>query len=90
MVYLVVAGSKGLLRSARGTALFMVSFLWSVIFASCIISSAQALDLREKENPIRRIVTLLQEMQKEIEAEGEKEEDAFEKFMCYCPHNFNG
>merc|ERR1719253_1638308 len=35
-------------------------------------------------NPIRKVVTLLQDMQKEIEAEGEKEEEAFDKFMCYC------
>ena len=32
----------------------------------------------------RRQVKLLQDMQKEIEPEGEKEEEAFEKFMCYC------
>merc|ERR1719160_814304 len=54
------------------------------------MSSAEAFGLREKENPIRRIVTLLQDMQKEIEAEGEKEEEAFEKFMCYCDGNTDG
>merc|ERR1740130_1287867 len=37
-----------------------------------------------KVNPIRRVVTMLQNMQKKIEAEGEKEEAMFEKFMCYC------
>ena len=63
----------------------MMTLLWSLLFAS-YISSAEAFGIREKENPIRRIVTLLQEMQKEIETEGEKEEEAFEKFMCYCPH----
>jgi len=42
------------------------------------------------ENPIRRIVSLLQNMQKEIEAEGEKEEEAFDKFMCYCDGNTDG
>merc|ERR1719169_43594 len=35
-------------------------------------------------NPIRRVVTMLQNMQKKVEAEGEKEEKLFEKFMCYC------
>ena len=55
----------------------------SLLLASCW-SSVGALSLRESENPIRRIVTLLQDMQKEIEAEGEKEEKAFNKFMCYC------
>jgi hypothetical protein len=38
-------------------------------------------------NPIRKVVTLLQDMQKEIEAEGEKEEELFEKFMCFCKNN---
>jgi peptidoglycan hydrolase CwlO-like protein len=38
-------------------------------------------------NPIRRIVTLLQDMQKEINADGEKEEELFKQFMCYCKTN---
>mmetsp|Transcript_80139 Transcript_80139/g.151373 ORF Transcript_80139/g.151373 Transcript_80139/m.151373 type:complete len:711 (-) Transcript_80139:48-2180(-) len=35
-------------------------------------------------NPIRRVVSLLQSMQKKITAEGEKELALFEKFGCYC------
>ena len=62
----------------------MVALLWSLLLSSCL-SSVGALSLRGRENPIRRIVTLLQDTQKETEAEGEKEEEAFEKFMCYCP-----
>merc|ERR1712193_424721 len=38
----------------------------------------------EGANPIRKVVTLMQNMQKEIEAEGAKEKELFEKFMCYC------
>merc|ERR1719160_510695 len=38
-------------------------------------------------NPIRKIVTLMQNMQKEIEAEGAKEKELFDKFMCYCSSN---
>jgi len=38
-------------------------------------------------NPIRKVVTLMQEMQKEVEAEGETEKELFEKFMCYCKGN---
>jgi len=54
--------------------------------------SARALTLQESTqgNPIRRVVTLLQDMQKEIEAEGEKEKDLYEKFMCYCDGNTDG
>merc|ERR1719506_671295 len=35
-------------------------------------------------NPIRKVVTMLQAMQKKVEAEGQKETELFEKFMCYC------
>jgi len=35
-------------------------------------------------NPIRKIVTLMQDMSKEIEAEGAKEKELFDKFMCFC------
>merc|ERR1719324_1273760 len=35
-------------------------------------------------NPIRKIVTLLQDMQKEIEAEGAKDKELYDKFMCFC------
>merc|ERR1719379_2621593 len=35
-------------------------------------------------NPIRRVVTMLQAMQKKVTDEGKKEEELFDKFMCYC------
>jgi len=35
-------------------------------------------------NPIRRVVNMLQDMQKKIEAEGERDKKLFDKFMCYC------
>lgn len=35
-------------------------------------------------NPIRKVVTLLQAMQKKVEEEGETEAKLYEKFMCYC------
>jgi len=40
--------------------------------------------LKVTANPIRRVVTMLQMMTNKIEAEGKKEEELFEKFMCYC------
>merc|ERR1719265_816232 len=48
------------------------------------LSCVQALTNHAEENPIRKIVTLMQDMQKEIEAEGEKEQKSYEKFECYC------
>merc|ERR1719375_315535 len=38
-------------------------------------------------NPIRKVVTMLQDMQKEVEEEGDREEDLFDKFMCYCSNS---
>merc|ERR1719450_392041 len=35
-------------------------------------------------NPIRKVGTMLQAMQAKVTAEGEKEKELFEKFMCYC------
>jgi len=35
-------------------------------------------------NPIRKVVTMLQNMQKKVEEEGEVEKKLYEKFMCYC------
>jgi len=35
-------------------------------------------------NPIRKVVTMLQVMQKKITAEGEEELKLYDKFMCYC------
>merc|ERR1719326_283402 len=39
---------------------------------------------RNHANPIRRVVTMLQMMQKKVEAEGEKEQELFDKSMCAC------
>jgi hypothetical protein len=52
--------------------------------------SCAALTLQTEANPIRKVVTLLQDMQKEIEAEGEKEKGLYDKFMCYCDGNTDG
>jgi len=35
-------------------------------------------------NPIRKVVTMLQKMQKSVEVQGEKDKELFDKFMCYC------
>jgi septal ring factor EnvC (AmiA/AmiB activator) len=47
-------------------------------------SLASLQDTANTENPIRRVVKLLQKMQKSVEAEGQKEKELFEEFMCYC------
>merc|ERR1719171_1041735 len=47
-----------------------------------------AMGVQEKaltsENPMRKIITMLQDMQKEVEREGEAEKEIFEKALCAC------
>merc|ERR1719262_65115 len=40
-----------------------------------------------RANPIRKVVTMLQNMEKKVVAEGEKEKELFEKYMCYCKNS---
>ena len=63
-------------------------------FAALLLCSwscaALTLHAEAEANPIRKVVTALQDMQKEIEAEGDAEQKAFDKFMCYCDGNTDG
>lgn len=43
-----------------------------------------------KQNPIRRVVQLLQEMSKEITDQVAKEKESYKKFQCYCSKNNKG
>jgi len=58
------------------------------ILMSCLFMSAAALTAEQTAkntaNPIRKVVTMLQMMVKKIEAEGVKEKELYDKFMCYC------
>jgi len=58
----------------------MVAFRLVAILFVCSSYDAVALTA----NPIRKVVTLLQNMQAKITAEGAKKEKMFEKYMCYC------
>jgi len=48
------------------------------------VSAAAKEELAVSANPIRKVVTMLQAMEKKVTAEGEKEKELFDKFMCYC------
>ena len=57
--------------------------IFSVVVMSVILPSFRAEALAARANPIRRVVNMLQAMQKKVVAEGEKEEELFQKFICY-------
>jgi len=58
-----------------------------LVLIMAILAPGIAVDLSSRANPIRKVVTLMQNMQKEIEAEGAKEKELFDKFMCFCSAN---
>jgi peptidoglycan hydrolase CwlO-like protein len=65
-----------------------ISRVLTAFAALLCLQGASAAGLRGKEqlavNPIRRVVTMLQSMEKKVQEEGEKEQVLFDKFMCYC------
>jgi len=55
----------------------------------CLLAIAAPLTLhaaeqQHRDNPIRKVVTMLQSMQKKVEEEAKTELALFEKYMCYC------
>merc|ERR1719235_1039644 len=52
--------------------------------APSAVADTQLSDQAGRANPIRKVVNMLQAMQKKIEQEGEKEQKLFDKYMCYC------
>lgn len=50
---------------------------------SPVVSSGQV-KAATSENPMRKIITMLQDMAKEVEREGEAEKEIFEKALCAC------
>merc|ERR1740121_1710450 len=58
----------------------MLKFLLTAV----AISGAAGIKESGRVNPIRRVVTLLQNMQTKVTEEGKKEKELFDRFMCYC------
>jgi len=54
------------------------------LLAGSAYASSYAESSKLKVNPIRKITGLLENMQKEIEAQGAKEKELYDKFMCFC------
>ena len=69
-------------RSFKTMRVLFVLLGFVAVHAATVRSTEQL-----TENPIRRIVNLLQMMAKEIETDGEKDEEIHEKYICYCETN---
>merc|ERR1719463_677052 len=57
-----------------------------VLLASLQVANAAHSHQRHRMhgNPIRKVVVMMQDMQKSVEEEGEKQKELFDKFMCHC------
>jgi len=49
-----------------------------------LFAAEQGQAMRSRDNPVRKVVNMLQAMQQKVIAEGHKEEQLFDKFKCYC------
>jgi len=58
----------------------------ALLAALCSGASATAAtsETRNAANPIRRVVSMMQGLQKKIVEEGERDQELYDKFMCYC------
>jgi len=65
------------------TRAVIAALLLTVVSASAADQQVVA-DESAGANPIRKVVGMLQAMQKKVAAEGEKEKELYDKFMCYC------
>jgi len=65
---------------ASALRLILAAVLAAAVQAARLSRSAEA----SQANPIRKVVSMLQAMQKRVTEEGEKEKELYEKFMCYC------
>jgi len=55
-----------------------------LLIALSLPAMTPATEVSTAKNPIRKVVTMLQGMYKTVTEEGEREEKAFNEFMCYC------
>merc|ERR1719162_1566929 len=78
-------------RSAMRAVLLAFVLAGSTVIAEVTVAvqreeavTTNAADTENNANPIRKVVTMLQAMQKKVSAEGKKEQELYDKFMCYC------
>lgn len=66
----------------------------SVLFALCIAPALASGEIGKVEtlvpgNPLRKIESMFQMMTKQVEAEDGKQEELYNKFMCYCKESMD-
>jgi len=60
----------------------------NTVLLALVATTAQGTSMSmARANPIRKVVGMLQKIQKKVEAEGEAETELHEKYMCFCKTN---
>jgi len=62
----------------------MAKFAALLLLAALANVQGMEMSTQNRANPIRKVVTMLQNMGKKVEAEGKRETELYDKFMCYC------
>jgi len=58
-----------------------------LVLLPLLTNGALGVQQQQQANPIRKVVNMLQMMQQKVVAEGKLQEEAYEKFMCYCKNS---
>jgi len=61
-----------------------VAAVTAALAGTSVQAAGVSAELAVTANPIRRVVTMIQNIEKKVAAEGEKDEELFQKYMCYC------
>merc|ERR1719387_1871221 len=62
----------------------MRAFIFLALLAGTCHAVSTGVDSTLTVNPMRRVITMLQMMQKKVAAEGKRDKELYDKFMCWC------
>merc|ERR1719203_1815178 len=67
--------------------LLLVCGCAALSFAAQLKGTGTGMDAEDTLNPVQKVVSLLQEMKKQVEKEAEQDQAAYEKYGCWCTAN---
>jgi len=67
----------------RPAQLLLAALVAALLAPGCLAAQARS-GATLSSNPVRKVVSMLQAMERKVREQGEKEQELFDKFMCYC------
>jgi len=63
-------------------------YIAAIVFAHAGLAASQATSaIAAPMSPIRKVITLIEEMKKQVEKDAEEDTAAYDKYMCWCETN---